>query len=409
MEAMEAGDSGSRGKSNIVNNVNLATAYVLYFLGGVFGLHHAYLNRPQQALGWYASFGLFGWGLVRDFFRLPQYVALARDDRARNATARVRAATVAARDGVPRLSLARIFLMWLFGIYFSTLASCLVCLPEAEDGAEAGGVWWTGFAYGTLNALGTAVGVWLVGNMGEETILASPDSSGGLVDFAHLAAWCLGSFALTRHAVIGGLIYAVRHRRYRPSMFPLAGKGTGAPPGSAPRRLGRHLSVCAIYTALLSLAAYNHGHVTVGVESMRKIYLHEALRNAYHSEFWKDFEWTEFREGVGAGGAEGGEYLKHMFDVQGERGARRLLGVGRDAPHSEVRKAYKKLALKYHPDKVGANATEREVEETKRQFRKVQEAYDILNDVEQARKKKEAAKAGSQQHRRGERSEWDEM
>ena len=46
------------------------------------------------------------------------------------------------------------------------------------------------------------------------------------------------------------------------------------------------------------------------------------------------------------------------------------------------------MALKYHPDKVGTDATEQEIEETNRQFVKVQEAYDILNGIEQDRKKK---------------------
>lgn len=251
--------------------------------------------------------------------------------------------------------------------------------------------------YGILRAIGTVGGVWLVGNMGEETIL--PGGS-GIGEFARLAAWCLASYSLTNHPDFGGIIYAVRHRRYRPCMFPSTTTKMGSPPPSATRRLGRHLLICAVYTALLAIAAYNHGHVTVNGRST--IYLHDAVRNAYNSEFWNEFDWTEFREGMGNGNKQGGEYLKKMFDVQGERSARRLLGVARDAPHSEVRRAYKKLALKYHPDKIGSSATDREVERTKREFVKVQEAYEVLNDIEQTRKKKkEAAETKSQQHQQG--------
>jgi len=46
------------------------------------------------------------------------------------------------------------------------------------------------------------------------------------------------------------------------------------------------------------------------------------------------------------------------------------LGVSRDADASEIKKAYRKLAGKHHPDKGGDEA----------QFKKVQEAYETLSD-----------------------------
>jgi len=53
-----------------------------------------------------------------------------------------------------------------------------------------------------------------------------------------------------------------------------------------------------------------------------------------------------------------------------------VLGVGRDASVDEIKKAYRKLALKYHPDR---NPGNREAEE---QFKEATEAYEVLREKE---------------------------
>lgn len=51
-----------------------------------------------------------------------------------------------------------------------------------------------------------------------------------------------------------------------------------------------------------------------------------------------------------------------------------VLGVGRDAEKAEIKKAYRSLAKKYHPDLNKNNP------EAAEKFKEVQEAYEILND-----------------------------
>ncbi len=57
----------------------------------------------------------------------------------------------------------------------------------------------------------------------------------------------------------------------------------------------------------------------------------------------------------------------------------KVLGVSKNASESEIQKAYRKLARKYHPD-LHADAEERERDRAKQQFQKVQQAYDVLSD-----------------------------
>ena len=55
-----------------------------------------------------------------------------------------------------------------------------------------------------------------------------------------------------------------------------------------------------------------------------------------------------------------------------------ILGVASNAPLSEIKTAYRKLASQLHPDKNPSN-------DAPAKFRTIQEAYEILSDVDKRR------------------------
>ena len=71
------------------------------------------------------------------------------------------------------------------------------------------------------------------------------------------------------------------------------------------------------------------------------------------------------------------------------------LGVAKGASQDEIKKAYRKLARQYHPDK---NPGDEEAEE---RFKEVQAAYDVLSDEE---KRKQYDRFGATNGRAGRRA-----
>jgi len=54
----------------------------------------------------------------------------------------------------------------------------------------------------------------------------------------------------------------------------------------------------------------------------------------------------------------------------------KILGIDRNASESEIKKAYRKLAMKYHPDRTKGDKSAEEM------FKKISEAYAVLSDKE---------------------------
>lgn len=74
--------------------------------------------------------------------------------------------------------------------------------------------------------------------------------------------------------------------------------------------------------------------------------------------------------------------------MQQKRDYYEVLGVGRDADEDEIKKAYRQLAIKFHPDK---NPDNKEAEE---KFKEAAEAYDVLRTPEKRQRYDQYGHAG---------------
>ncbi len=76
-----------------------------------------------------------------------------------------------------------------------------------------------------------------------------------------------------------------------------------------------------------------------------------------------------------------------------------ILGVPENASKKDIKKAYRKLALKYHPDRAKESGIDPKVAEEK--FKEIGEAYSVLSDAEKRRKYDQFGPEGFAQFTRG--------
>lgn len=101
-----------------------------------------------------------------------------------------------------------------------------------------------------------------------------------------------------------------------------------------------------------------------------------ALEN--YNEAIRDFSEASEHDSTGFGVQEKLKNAQAAAKKAKKKDYYKILGVDKKAQEPEIRKAYKKMALKWHPDK--HNGSEEERAKADKMFREINEAKDVLTD-----------------------------
>ncbi len=166
--------------------------YALWAMGGPLGLHHIYLGRDSHALLWILTFGGFGIGWAREFFRIPSYVSEANHAADRAPVRRPQATPP------PPVGLIRFAGQICVGIYFR-----LCCFNKPQ---------FFSFFYFLVLPLSIATGIYLVSSVGQQT----SDLQKTLITCIITSSIFYGSNLSPLPISIAGSVTAAQHNTFKP-------------------------------------------------------------------------------------------------------------------------------------------------------------------------------------------------
>ncbi|XP_020785256.1 dnaJ homolog subfamily C member 22 [Boleophthalmus pectinirostris] len=325
---------------------SVMVAYALWALGGPLGLHHIYLQRDSHALLWMVTLGGFGLGWVREFIRIPSYVAEANQD-----TERLKKHYQHHPLALPPAGPVRFTGQVCVGIYFGTMA--LLGLNTFS------------FFYLLVLPLSVGAGVHLVSTVGQQTS-----------DFKKTLTTCLitspifyGSTLSLVPISVAASVTASKNRKYKPiqpkqDLVPrLYYLGLAWLAFSAPVGYGIfHNTTATLYflsdclSALLDVFWFVPWlrNVLEYVLLMPYRILCALTGGGYYDEVWRRVL----------------EILLKEY-TEKEREALKILSLKGEATLEEISRSYRELAKTWHPD-------HNPNKEAEAMFVKIHEAYQLL-------------------------------
>ncbi|XP_023178673.2 dnaJ homolog subfamily C member 22 [Drosophila hydei] len=345
---------------------SVVVAYILWLVGGIFGLHHLYLHRDRHAFLWWCSLGGYmGIGWFSEIFLIPEYVRDANEDP------QFLKVFIAKLHAYPRppYSSKRFMGQVMFGYLFGQLFSSAV--PQTlTAGIDFSWMHW-------FIPIFVSLGVWTVGNIGRECGIWWPCYVGSLV--AYLARFYIydETYSLLLSALVSALIFDGFSKEWRRT-----------PPrrrGATERTVKLGAAICIYFAVWGSVVVFN-GSITD--EDGGEMPIYEALQNFLASAWWTDLKQAlhdTYIYGQHHGWYETWREVFESMDVDGERNAYKVLGVGATASQADITAAYRKLSKENHPDKVKDEALR---EAAHQRFIEIQQAYNVLSKIKSSRRRK---------------------
>jgi len=146
----------------------------------------------------------------------------------------------------------------------------------------------------------------------------------------------------------------------------------------------RYCGLILVMVSIFSTGLIQHGKIeTVDPATGHRVKytVRETCYNMINSPAFTEFSSTvkTFYGYVRSQGfLSGWEHVKKCLDPSGKKRAYRDLELAEDATKEEIKAAHRRLALKYHPDKV-TTLSEYQQAKAQEKFIKIQEAYKILS------------------------------
>ncbi|XP_065051956.1 dnaJ homolog subfamily C member 22-like [Rhopilema esculentum] len=336
---------------------SLCVAYFLWLFFGALGLHHFYLGRDRHAFIWWSTFGgifLFGW--FRDLWRIPSYVDDANEepDFMDELTRKMRLRKT------PPFNVTRFAGQMTVGYFYGILVR--LAIPEEAPKSIVA----------LLVSLGIAVGVHLVGNVGREKGSFRYPFVGCFIAYAILNILTGDDVNYMYCALFGSMAFNY-FREYRQKVEK---KKTTCHRITILALSG--LLICSLWCSFL----YFNAHITT--EEGEKIKLRDSVNHFFKSPAWLEFKetfWGLYEEAQKQGWRNVYDELVKALDPKGEAHALKVLELSENATEAEIRRQYKKLAVKWHPDRNKDN-----LEEAHKKFIEIQDAYTLLSKSRGERK-----------------------
>lgn len=310
-----------------------------------------------------------GCGWLRDIFHIREYVADANRDQ----EYMKKLSQTLRQNPKPPFSSVRFLGMIVVGYIWGSIVHLAV--PEEEVG---------GYSFLWLRhlvPLACALGVWSVGNIGHETGgLKLPLITAYVTYPLTFYNYFDESTSFTIMVIAAAYMFDTKAKKWKRRFRPQT---------SCLKRC-LILGSCALLYASL-LGSYLYFNASITDEEGEQLPMREAIYHFFKSPWWTDIKQSfidTYNYAQVHGWMEVWKQIIDLSDPYGEQNAFKVLDLSMGARQSDINSRCKKLAVKYHPDRV-QDPEEKKVAQEK--FYEIQQACEILssNRAKKRRKNKQ--------------------